>query len=89
MVSIPAGSSLGRYRIVERVGIAPAPSAPAPSAYEAHQQMFETNLPVDAVLWGEYHALLDAHARDSCRKREPLCAGCCLRDLCATGRERA
>lgn len=67
-------------RIVERMGF-----APVPSTYEAHQRLFEAHLPTDAVLWGEYHALLDAHARDVCRKRAPACGGCCLRDLCATG----
>ena len=71
-------------RIVERMGI-----APVPSTYDEHQRMFEAHLSTDAVLWGEYHALLDAHARVACVKREPLCADCCLRDLCATGREHA
>ncbi len=54
--------------------------------YDAFQAFFERNLPVDAALYNEYHALLDAHAKYVCTKRAPRCGVCVLRDLCATGR---
>ncbi len=67
-------------RIVQRLGL-----APAHDTYDGFQDLFEANLPADAVLFNEYHALLDRHAGETCRK-EPRCAGCCLREVCATGR---
>ena len=54
--------------------------------YDAYQALFERHLPHDAALFNEYHALLDAHAKEVCTKREPRCASCVLSDLCATGR---
>ena len=39
--------------------------------YDAYQALFERHLPHDAPLFNEYHALLDAHAKDVCTKREP------------------
>ena len=54
--------------------------------YDAYQALFEDHLPRDAQLFNEYHALLDAHAKVVCRKRQPRCASCVLADLCATGR---
>ena len=55
--------------------------------YAALQEYFERNLPRDASLYNEYHALLDAHAKEVCLKRDPRCGACTLRDLCATGRK--
>ena len=43
-----------------------------------------SNLPPDTRLFGEYHALLDRHAKETCRKL-PQCRGCCLLSLCPTG----
>ncbi len=57
--------------------------------YDAHQAFFEENLPRDAALYNEYHALLDAHAKEACAKRSPRCGSCAVRDLCATGRRSA
>lgn len=54
--------------------------------YAAYQALFEDHLPHDAPLFNEYHALLDAHAKAVCLKRQPRCASCVLADLCATGR---
>ena len=71
-------------RIVDRLGIAPA----RPS-YAAYQALFEENLPADAPLYNEYHALLDAHAKAVCTKREPRCGACVLLDLCPTGAARS
>ena len=58
--------------------------APDQETYAAYQELFHRALPKDVPLYNEYHALLDRHAKDTCRKR-PLCAGCCLLDICATG----
>ena len=57
--------------------------------YDAYQALFERHLPHDAPLFNEYHALLDAHAKNVCTKREPRCASCVLSDLCSTGRRAA
>ncbi len=67
-------------RILERLGI--VPDAPT---YGEYQQLFHQALPEDVALYNEYHALLDRHAKEACRKI-PLCQTCCLRDLCPTGR---
>ncbi len=57
--------------------------------YDAYQALFERHLPHEAALFNEYHALLDAHAKDVCTKREPRCTSCVLSDLCAMGRRAA
>jgi endonuclease-3 related protein len=67
-------------RIVNRLGL-----EPERATYEGYQDLFEANLPAEAALFNEYHALLDAHAKETCLKREPRCRGCCLLDLCPTG----
>ncbi len=68
-------------RIVDRLAL-----APQRKRYEDYQAVFEDNLASDAGLFNEYHALLDAHAKEVCRKRDPRCKVCVLRDLCPTGR---
>ena len=55
--------------------------------YDAYQALFERHLPRDAAMFNEYHALLDAHAKAVCLKREPRCGACVLAGLCATGRK--
>ena len=62
---------------------------PARDSYAAYQALFMDNLPHDAELFNEYHALLDRHGVEACRKRDPLCAECCLLDVCPTGAARA
>ena len=69
-------------RILDRMGV--TPDAPT---YAGYQQFFHQSLPADAPLYNEYHALLDRHAKEVCRKRLPACQSCCLRDMCATGRD--
>ena len=69
-------------RIVQRVGVAVHERG---DGYMAYQALFHDNLPHDAILFNEYHALLDLHAKEACAKT-PHCEGCCLRDICATGR---
>jgi endonuclease-3 related protein len=59
-------------RIIDRLGL-----TPHHPSYNNYQTLFTANLPVDAGLFNEYHALLVRHAKEACRKR-PLCQGCCL-----------
>ncbi|MDX1594324.1 MAG: endonuclease III domain-containing protein [Gammaproteobacteria bacterium] len=54
--------------------------------YETLRAGFEHALGADAALFNEYHALIVAHAKASCRVR-PRCAGCCLRRGCPAGRD--
>jgi endonuclease-3 related protein len=71
-------------RIVDRLGL-----TPARRTYDGYQALFEANLPAEAPLFNEYHALLDFHAKDVCTKRTPHCEGCCLLDMCPTGKAEA
>ena len=66
-------------RILSRLGI-----IEEKQRYHAVQALFHDNLPPDAGLFNEYHALLDRHAKETCRK-QPLCRDCCLLSLCPTG----
>ena len=63
-------------RIVNRIGL-----APDSNSYSAYQALFMDNLPADAGLFNEYHALLVCLAKDACRNR-PLCRQCCLSSIC-------
>ena len=67
-------------RIVKRLGL-----APGRESYGAYQQLFHRGLSQEPGLFNEYHALLDRHAKETCRK-EPRCQGCCLLELCPTGK---
>jgi endonuclease-3 related protein len=69
-------------RVFGRLGL-----TPAKDDYASWQALFEGALPPDAPLYNEYHALIDHHAKTYCRK-EPLCAQCSLREVCATGRSK-
>jgi len=63
-------------RIVNRLGL-----AVERDDYSAYQRLFMANLPADAGMFNEYHALLVQLGKDACRKR-PLCPRCCLGDMC-------
>jgi len=63
-------------RIISRIGL-----APSSNNYTAYQTLFMENLPADARLFNEYHALLVCLAKNVCRPR-PLCQQCCLDDIC-------
>ncbi|MFC1904667.1 endonuclease III domain-containing protein [Chloroflexota bacterium] len=63
-------------RIISRLGL-----APESNSYSVYQALFMDNLPVDAGLFNEYHALLVCLAKETCRKR-PLCQQCCLDNIC-------
>ena len=70
--------------ILKRMDLIPQKKA---ASYQACQALFHENLPADARLFNEYHALLDQHAKETCGK-VPKCQGCCLEDICATGTGR-
>jgi len=48
------------------------------ASYEEIRALFERNLPRDAQLWNEYHALLVNVGKNWCRPREPRCENCPL-----------
>lgn len=50
-------------------------------SYEALQEKLMNNLPKNARLYNEYHALLVRVGKEYCRKNEPLCATCPLGTL--------
>ncbi|NQW17951.1 MAG: hypothetical protein HQ478_10755 [Chloroflexi bacterium] len=55
-----------------------------PANYEGHRASFESLLPHDAKMFGEYHALIDHHCNTTCQKT-PKCAECPIVDICNTG----
>jgi endonuclease-3 related protein len=63
-------------RIMGRLGL-----APEKESYAAYQALFRENLTGDAKMFNEYHALLVCLGKNICR-RQPLCADCCLNDIC-------
>jgi endonuclease-3 related protein len=63
-------------RIISRLGL-----APDGNSYTAYQALFMDNLPADAGLFNEYHALLVCLGKYVCRNR-PLCQQCCLQNIC-------
>ncbi|MFC2056371.1 endonuclease III domain-containing protein [Chloroflexota bacterium] len=63
-------------RIINRLGL-----APDSDSYAVYQSLFMDNLPADATLFNEYHALLVCLGKNVCRKR-PLCQQCCLQNIC-------
>lgn len=68
-------------RMIDRIGI-----APRRKRYEDYQALLEDNLPHEAPLFNEYHALLDEHSKAICRKRLPSCGDCVLRNICREGK---
>ena len=71
-------------RIVGRIGLLTEGER---VGYGTYQALFHDNLAADVSLFNEYHALLDRHAKGACAK-VPNCSGCCLEDICATGKAR-
>lgn len=69
-------------RILQRMNLISREKA---TSYQACQALFQENLPADARLFNEYHALLDRHAKEVCTKKDPKCQDCCLKDICPTG----
>jgi len=57
------------------------------SSYDEWQQLFMKELPSNAALFSEYHALLVELAKQNCRKT-PICETCPLLDRCHYGKSR-
>jgi endonuclease-3 related protein len=55
------------------------------TSYDSLQRLFMEHLPHDVALFGEFHALLDVHAKRTCTKRAPRCPQCPILRLCETG----
>ena len=70
-------------RLFWRLGL-----APATGSYSEYRAPFMEHLPKDPQLFGEFHALVVRHGKEVCKK-EPVCDGCCLLEVCPTGRGRA
>ncbi len=51
------------------------------AGYDEIKDHFELNLPADAALYNEYHALMVRVGKEFCRKTEPKCAECPLADM--------
>jgi endonuclease-3 related protein len=66
-------------RIIDRVGM-----KPEKDNYTGYQALFMKNFNTDTGIYNEYHALLVRLGKEVCRTK-PLCAGCCIRDICRTG----
>ena len=62
-----------------RLSLYASPGKKAPD-YDALRQAVEAELKGDAGLYNELHALLVMTAKQYCRRREPDCAACPLRD---------
>jgi endonuclease-3 related protein len=69
------------HRMLDRIGI----GSERPR-YEETRSLFMDELPHDTELFNEFHALIVRLAKDSCRKRNPLCRDCPLHTLCSFGR---
>lgn len=63
-------------RVFERLGI-----LPKNAKYDEIKQLFEENLPKDAKIYNEFHALIVVLAKDICKKK-PLCDTCLLANDC-------
>jgi len=71
-------------RILGRIGVIEAKQE---VGYEGYQKLIEDRLPRDVQLYNEFHALLDYHAKYTCKKT-PLCTECLLLDVCESGQVR-
>jgi endonuclease-3 related protein len=69
-------------RIIDRLGL-----TPNGNNYAAYQALFMDNLPADAELFNEYHALFVYLGKNICRTR-PLCGQCCLKRSCPSAEKR-
>jgi len=71
-------------RLFSRIGYSWMEKAP----YDRVQEFFMGELPPDPELYNEFHALVVAHCKVTCKKI-PLCSDCNLRSLCITGKCKA
>jgi endonuclease-3 related protein len=63
-------------RIMSRIGM-----QPESDTYSEWQSLFMKNLPSDATLFNEYHALVVRLGKETCRPK-PLCSSCPLSEIC-------
>ena len=68
-------------RVFARLGLS---RAHAP--YAELQSLFMDHLPRDEKLFNEYHALIVMLGKHICKKTQPRCGVCPLRDFCPTGK---
>lgn len=54
--------------------------------YDELKKFFEENLPKDLKVYKEFHALIDEHCKQVCKKN-PVCDVCPLTDFCSLYRE--
>ncbi|OQX10812.1 MAG: endonuclease [Desulfobulbaceae bacterium A2] len=64
------------HRLLHRHGL-----VPEECDYEEMQQLFMDHLTADSRLFNEYHALIVRLGKDYCRKGNPRCASCPLREI--------
>jgi len=69
------------HRIMNRLEV-----GPSGSDYHQMKGYFEDSLPSSVEIYQEYHALIVAHAKAYCRKRDPLCTECPLNSSCPSGK---
>ena len=81
---------IDRYttRLIDRLGWYVPSSGRGAPRYSDYQTLFAQRLPEDVPLYNEFHAVIDGHGARTCTSRSPACKGCCLLDICPTGRER-
>lgn len=76
-------------RLLKRLGL-PENDLRGPTrgeaTYESVQSLFHTNLPRDAGLFNEFHALIVALCKHICRSRDPNCGVCPIVHICSYGR---
>jgi endonuclease-3 related protein len=58
----------------------------AGKGYEKIKAYFERELPRDAEIYNNFHALIVVNAKEHCRKK-PVCAGCPLSETCDVNNE--
>ncbi|MBN1755040.1 endonuclease III domain-containing protein [bacterium] len=63
------------YRIMYRHGF-----LSEETSYQDIQELFYRYLAKDLLIYNEYHALLVSCGKNFCKKKEPLCSGCPLKD---------
>jgi endonuclease-3 related protein len=68
---------LGRHGLT--VGRLPDKASTNKHDYESVRAMFENNLPPDATLYNEFHALIVHVGKNWCRKAAPRCEECPLK----------
>ena len=64
-------------RVFSRIGI-----LSSSASYTETQKYFMDNLPLDARLFNEFHALIVEHAKRVCRATRPFCEACVIRSRC-------